>query len=466
MGGVLVDGPQPRLHSTVAFSLWIALAIHSPASAFEGSIDVIERVYESSDERFANPERGLYVELDDRRGQPLDSSELERLRVQRISLVQRLYYLHEHRGAPIAETRLQQIRDDFESLRVARMKCVLRFAYCWMIGDSDAPIDVVRKHVAQLTPLLRDNADLIVTMQAGFIGAWGEWHSSSNGLDRPEAMRDVATLLLEALPAGRTIQVRTPLQKQRVTGAREPLALATIDRASHAARVGHHNDCFLADETDTGTYRPSSLDADRDYVAADSRFVPVGGETCRLGERSDPAFAREELARMHWSFLNLAYHRAVIAKWRDAGFLDEVERRLGYRLELVRASAPREVEAGSKWRVRVTLRNVGWAAPINARPVTLRLRRNGAGEALEIAAGVDVRDWFAGETQTLTFDAPIDPEASAGDYHLAIALPDPSPRLAAEPDYAVRFANPAAWSVERGENDLGLRVRVVAASRP
>jgi hypothetical protein len=463
---MLVDGPQPRLHPALSWGLALALATASPAPAIDGATELVERVYESTDEAFANPERGLYVEIDDRRDRNLDRGELQRLRARGITLIQRLYYLHEHRYSALDDEKLQQVDNDFALLREARMKCVLRFAYCWGMDQPDAPIDTVRGHIGQLTPLLRDNADLIVTVQAGFIGAWGEWHSSSNGLDSPAAMREVARLLLDALPADRTIQVRTPAQKQLIVAGREPLRGSTIDRASRAARVGHHNDCFLADKTDMGTYRDGTLEADRDYVARDSRFVPVGGETCRLARRCEPSFARDELARMHWSFLNLAYHRGVIAKWRDERFLDEVQRRLGYRMELVRAAAPPQIAAGSVLPARVELRNAGWAAPITARPVVLRLRPEAGGAPIEARAAVDVRDWFAGEAQTVTFECPLDPATPPGDYRLAIALPDPSPRLASEPDYAVRLANPGVWSAERGENDLALRVRVVVGTRP
>ena len=39
---------------------------------------------------------------------------------------------------------------------------------------GDAPKNIVLNHIAQLKPLLQDNADVIACMQMGFIGTWGE----------------------------------------------------------------------------------------------------------------------------------------------------------------------------------------------------------------------------------------------------------------------------------------------------
>ena len=47
-------------------------------------------------------------------------------------------------------------------------------------------------------------------------------------------------------------------------------------------RIGFHNDCFLASDDDFGTFLSNPLSLDEDYLAADSQYVPVGGETCAV----------------------------------------------------------------------------------------------------------------------------------------------------------------------------------------
>lgn len=419
----------------------------------------IDRHYEPSSAPVTNPERGLYVELADRRQRPLESQRLQELTGEGITLVQRLYYLKGYRDRPLDRAQLDLIANDFVTIREAGMKVILRFAYSSRIGEPDAPLEVVLGHIEQLRPLLRENSDLILTVQAGFIGAWGEWHASTNGLTEPAAKRRIATALLDALPEDRTIQVRTPIQKQRLVSNRQPLTPDTLRRGSLAARIGHHNDCFLADTTDMGTYRDRHLDEDRAYVAADSLLTPVGGETCQNGSLSDPAFAREEFARMHWTFLNRAYHRGVIAKWRDSGFLNEITKNLGYRLRPLHARVQRSVAVGKRLKGTVVMTNDGWAAPIHDRPVRLLLIDDQGATALSSPIPVDVRDLLPQKQLTWEINLEIPKDLDPGKYALQLWLPDPSPRLSDDPRYALRFDAQGAISTPNGANDLGIRLR-------
>ena len=66
-------------------------------------------------------------------------------------------------------------------------------------------------HLDQLKPFLEKNKDLILVVQAGMIGAWGEWHSSVQGLENSEETKAaVLEKLLSVVPAERNVQVRLP----------------------------------------------------------------------------------------------------------------------------------------------------------------------------------------------------------------------------------------------------------------
>jgi hypothetical protein len=41
----------------------------------------------------------------------------------------------------------------------------------------------VLKHVAQLGPTMQRNADAVYVLEAGFVGCWGEWHSSRTWME-------------------------------------------------------------------------------------------------------------------------------------------------------------------------------------------------------------------------------------------------------------------------------------------
>jgi hypothetical protein len=116
----------------------------------------------------------------------------------------------------------------------------------------DALLARVLEHIGQLTPVLADNEDVIAVLQAGFIGAWGEWHSSTNDLDSDANKQTILTALLAALPPSRMAQVRTPVYKSKIFGT--SLADGEAYAGTSKARTGHHTDCFLASSTDYGTY--------------------------------------------------------------------------------------------------------------------------------------------------------------------------------------------------------------------
>ncbi|RLD71478.1 MAG: hypothetical protein DRJ10_19425, partial [Bacteroidetes bacterium] len=174
--------------------------------------------YEQSFENFANPDRGFYHAINN-----VDYDNLISYRDEGISLVFKPYRLDDYTEGKIDLLFLQNMKSDFEILRKAGMKCIIRFSYTSKstVPYGDAPLEIVLGHIKQLKPILFDNSDVILTVQAGFIGAWGEWYytdyfSESPGNVTEENWNDRRTLvdsLLNAVPKDMMVQVRTPNQK-------------------------------------------------------------------------------------------------------------------------------------------------------------------------------------------------------------------------------------------------------------
>ena len=178
---------------------------------------------------------------------------------------------------------------DFAAARQAGVKVVPRFAYNFDQSGPDAPLERILKHLDQLGPILQRNADVLAFVQAGFIGRWGEWHDSDNGLDSTPARSAVARKLLQVLPSSRMIALRYAEQKKDIFGTRSNLAAAEAFGADPRARVGFHNDCFLAGDDDWGTYfrnAPDTIMGQKAWVARETRYVVMGGETCNLCARA------------------------------------------------------------------------------------------------------------------------------------------------------------------------------------
>ncbi|PHI18391.1 hypothetical protein CEQ90_18260 [Lewinellaceae bacterium SD302] len=479
--------------------------------------------YSSTDEDFPNPERGFYRYSETRTSNysPLNQTTLENYRNPqtpfnanysvRSTLVFRYFVLDNYVSGAISTADLNLIANDFAIARAAGIKLIPRFTYTISPSSSgcsgdicppygDAPKSVVMDHIDQLQPILQNNADVIATLQMGFIGIWGEnyytdfFGDASQGPDFKLSDQnwqdriDVLAALLSALPAKRNVQVRYPQMKQRfVYGIDAPTNSAPITAAqaytgSAISRLGFHNDCLLASYTDFGTYTDYGNDATpsqddtinlKPYLAADGAFVAVGGETCSDDvydpenncSTSNPAsFGDSELERMNYSYLNADFNQDVNNDWQNGGCMDDIKRRLGYRFELTSGSYTANASPGSTVAFNLNIRNVGFTTPFNARRVEIILRNQNTGELHYAYVDDDPRLWLSGQESQLSHLLCLPNDIPAGDYDWLLALPDPEVSLEDDPRYNIRVDGRVngndVWEAATGFHVLGTTLTV------
>lgn len=459
-----------------------ASADRSAEAVAEGRVRAVQ--YAETDAVLANPQRGWYRHTEthyreDGSGYaPLDADVLRGYRAEGTTQVLRVFYLEKFADQPrLDQAWLDLVQADLDTAREAGVSVITRFAYVqggawpYLPPYGDAPLDVVLAHLEQLSPLLHDNADVIPVLQQGFIGLWGEGYYTDHFAADPadpgvltdedwERRGQVLRALLDAVPEERSVQVRTMLMKQEIfdTPSGEAGAL-TADEASTGsdlARTGHHNDCFLASPDDFGTFLSDPLSLDQEYLAQETRYVPMGGETCAVNPpRSEYPSASAEMARYHFSYLNADYNRDVLGTWGEEG-LAEVTDRLGYRFVPLESRVRRTHEGGRPHQqLEVDVRNDGWAAPYNERPVRVVLE--GARGAFALGTGVDARTWAAGSTSTVSVPLCGVP---TGRYAVHLDLPSADAGTAGDPDFSVRLASEGTWDPATGWNDLHQQVVV------
>jgi len=419
--------------------------------------------YSPSDEIFNNPERGFYkyTERNSTRGE-LSLSTLESYRDEGYTLIYRIYYMGDYVDRPISGEYLDRIREDFQTIRSAGIKVVLRFAYTSKSSEpyGDATPEQVMEHVAQLKPILQENADVIAVMQAGFIGAWGEWYytdyfaTGSPENVTPEDLQersDLVYALLDALPAERQIQLRYVGYKRDIFGD-EPISPEEAYSGTPKSRIAHHNDCFVSSNNDVGTYHSAS---DRTFLKADSKYTAVGGETCRWYEpRSNCDTTLVEMERYHWSFINIDYFGTTIQHWKDDGCFDDIQRRLGYRYSLTSDSIQDLSKPGGTLQGSLDLINQGFTNPYNPRGIEIILRHQSSGAEYFLPVDFDIRTTPPGETVHIDFESGIPDSAPAGDYDMFLNLPDPMLSIKRDSRYAIRLANEGTWEESTGYNRL------------
>ena len=419
--------------------------------------------FKESKKSFANPERGFdagrnWMSASDA---PLSRPFINAQRVQKRTVLYTGYYLTDFMESDISQEFLNLIDANMQVLREGGVKCVLRFAYKTDMYETGHPWDAqpewVHRHIEQLKPVLQRNSDVIMVLQAGFIGVWGEWAYTDGFMSSPKtpedykSRRDVMVALLDALPKNRTIAVRTGRYKMNMflDSYADSVTIHTAYNESDLSRICAHNDCFGADVSDMGTF--TSMD-ERQFWKNESRYLLMGGETCQLSYHCSCKRTLEDCEAYHWTYTSGP--AKVSDRWKEDGCYDEIEKRLGYRLVLTDLHHTPQAVPGEDYRVVMKIENVGFAAPMNPRDVELVFVDGNGKKMVCPLDDIDPRYWFAGEQITIDRTIRI-PEDAAGDCALYLNLPDPEFALRNNPLFSIRLANAEyMWDEKTGYNRL------------
>jgi hypothetical protein len=359
----------------------------------------------------ANPDRGYHLDFFDYAHKTLrghsepEPTEEERETITRFSLidirgrygydgtttlVQLYVYLKAWSNMAIPQSGLEQIQGAFDILKENGYKAILRFAYDDEMGQSFESAEWIAAHMEQLRPLLMANQSQIAVVQAGFLGAWGEWHSSPLSTNQ-NARNTVVNTLLDIIPEPYTVQVRDPQYKNALT----------LNNANNKKRIGIHNDFFTA-----------AMDAIDDINAYGNKYVQVVNESpyfYMLGEMPyqgdqyglDRLINANKVIVMlrdhHYSAFSITHNYALnITHWKaqkvypslldvnhvlydpayflhdgavvNRSFYEFVRDHLGYRLNLKSAEMAFN---GGQFTYNFQLTNTGFATVLNPREVYL-----------------------------------------------------------------------------------------------
>ena len=415
-----------------------------------------------------NPERGLYGQ----KSFCFDGSTLPSLSISSSltdPLVLTLFYLTGYKDKDLDSDVTDAIGTVFSNLRAAGKKAIVRFGYSSDHGEGDKPWDAgvtqMRKHIAQIKPILAANEDVIYVVQAGFIGTYGEWYYTGNGygdtrddfyysvsgstLNHFENRAQIITDLLDAVPSSRQLALRTPFYKRYFfaettsSGINDWTPIADWDMDDDNKRLAFHNDAFLSNSgTDMGTIKDAT---DRSMWNSQSAYLVMGGETAYEDGAPDPSYsapavALSRISDEHMSYLNKNPENKIMKSWIDAGDLEDIKKALGYRLVLNSADFTyASTTSGSTVNYSIKIENTGSACVIYPRPFKLVLLHAGSCyQVKDLGVIRNVAPGAAATTLTGSFSLPVDLE---GGDRLAIWLPDNADGLRTNSAYSIRLAN-------------------------
>jgi len=424
-----------------------AVAVTTPAPTTTSGTTTI--AFSSTLDEFSNPERGfsrMMTNLTDLYSSWLVAQHDAGYRVlsHRQSLANYVY------TPTLPQSFLDALNAGAALHRGTGTKMVMQFSYWTDSGSPEPTLTTILGHIAQLAPFFRANADVITAVHGGFLGQYGEWAFSTapsvgNPTPTAAARAAVRDALLAAVPA--TIPIGWRTLEDLETWYPTPLDASQAFSGTSLARSGIHNDCFLYNQDDAGTYWAAGVSDTgrtlsnpfRAYHSQVSNWTTMGGENCNGGQYTACADVLNDGATYHWRYLRDDWGTSFDDGWKAQGCYPEIRRSLGYRFQLDSISHPQSAAAGSSVNVEIYLRNVGWARIFSARKLVVTLRNTSSG-ALISGSGADMRLLPPQATAGYRIVVPVTVPA-AGAYDVYISMPDIWPGTKDKADYAVRFAN-------------------------
>lgn len=477
-----------------------------------------------------NPGRGFRLEVGvdvaEQKGSPTGTTEeLIHLSAKyvsdSVSLAQSYFYLTYLVGQKLTDEDFRTMQLYFDELQKQGKKAVLRFAYEKDFAGR-APIgptlEQALEHLEQLKPFLEKNKDLILVVQAGVIGAWGEWHSSVHGLENSqEAKIAILEKLLSVVPQERNVQVRVPDFKNLLK-----------DKPDLYKRLSFHDD-FIVIRPDRwdgdmheGTANFAQIVEESPYLVVDGElpwgFWSVGADpdspsagwvidgmqvarrlflqhftslsvihnykeqhaNNRFDENNPPEYSMkvwkktmitEDSLRSYHMPVSDSYFRKKDGTPVQRNVFDYIRDHLGYRIELQTLELPKKLQRDKENLLKLDVINRGFATVFGEHSVCFVLIDD-KGIVTELAAlanqpeanPIDWQPFEPGDTtctslihsvnQSLTIPSTL----LSGNYQLGLWIPDNSARLKYDARYAIRCANGDTEWLVTPENRYGINI--------
>ncbi|WBW98617.1 DUF4832 domain-containing protein [Oceanirhabdus sp. W0125-5] len=326
--------------------------------------------FKDSNKELLNPGRGFYVQIYSH-----EEERFEELKNENAKIALCAYNIKKYLNIKITEEKLNELEKFLNEARKNDMQIVFRAAYGFnpKYTDPDS-IENIITHIKQIAPVLNANKDVILSVQAGFIGPWGEWHSSKffTGDEEEVKLRnEILSVLLDNLNHDIVVNVRRPR-----------FIRDAADAGIDIARIGLHNDALLSTNNDMGTYD------DLDYTREDElEWAKVnilhgvnGGEMPLVSEYSSINNAVKEMESLHITYLNSRYNKEVLEQWKTVEYkgqngFEYIKNHLGYRLWLGEVELSSYIKPHRDFSLRAVIHNSGFAPIDNGNELFLVIKK-------------------------------------------------------------------------------------------
>lgn len=354
----------------------------------------------------------------------------------------------------------EDLNSVFDLLRTNKLKAIVRIAYDFDGVENKEPdkIETILKHIEQFKEVFEKNKDVITVVETGFIGIWGEMHTSKYA--NPNDTSKVIKALLKSVPDTITVNARTLDMYRNIYGS-HPITESIAYDGSDQSRLGMFNDGYLGDETDLGSYK--NREVDLKFLESHAKYTIFGGEAVAPDNKyNDIENAQKEMFRTHTTYLNYMWNTAITQdKWGNTTYNGDnevykgktaqkyIEDHLGYRFVLKKSRMSKDVKQGEKLAISINIENTGFGNVVNDKKVQLILKSNT--DAYKVDTNVDVREWDSNKTTTKNMVFTIPGDIVEGEWEVYLKIADYD-----NEQYVIQFANDGIFDQNLNANYIGM----------
>ena len=336
--------------------------------------------------------------------------------------------LKNYRTSEISEKGLAQLNDILASWEKSpnNTKLIIRFLYDWdgiALATEPNSIDIIFKHMEQVSQSVNKYRDTVYIMQGIFIGNWGEMHHSK--FQDQNCVKQLTNKLNDIIEPSIYLSLRTPKQWRTFNCSNQPTS---------NTRIGLFNDGILGSESDLGTYSENEREKELKFQNELCRYVPNGGEVVFNQNLSSLKTAVSALKTMHISYLNSDYDSRVFEKWKSDVWTGNgafngcdgytyIKSHLGYRLLIDSLKIKNTGFLKSQHTLCITIKNSGFSNVLKPLKIGVTLLNEDADECISVPFDADLRNVESGNKKTFTAKLPIK-ELKQGDYLIYFSVKD------------------------------------------
>lgn len=299
------------------------------------------------------------------------------------------------KDAEIDDNALSAMAKVFGYLRNHKVGAIVRFDYnrdglqdpnTYKYLNREPSLEWVLKHVESVAGVITQYSDVVLGVESGMLGPWGEQHSTALASSGADTYYELVQKWLDCTPDAMGITVRRPLYFVHWANKKFNLSLSVSDLAafdasaySQAERVGVFNDGYLGSDSDLGTFTDRA--AETAFIGKQAERTYYGGELVADGSSGGVVGKYNSISKLetegfitHTSYLNRDWNDQVFNVYEKATYtgndslynngttkeLTYVKNRLGYRFYLSESHDAVATQTG-EFNLKFTISNAGFA---------------------------------------------------------------------------------------------------------